>query len=113
MLALRVLVLLLAPAILGAQHYLKTEMIMQEKPEQVIDLTKATEPVSGLGKPRYAEILTAGGTVRVNVNLIDIRTHQPCITVEVEPAGGWDALPGRRFTGDAEVKLLRRKEDSQ
>lgn len=47
--------------------------------EQTIDMT-------GHGShPRYVEILTDAGIVRVNVNLEDTRTRQRCVVVEVQP----------------------------
>jgi hypothetical protein len=49
-------------------------------PVQQVDLTN---PVGG--SLVYAEILTDAGTVRVNVNLVSIREHQPSVVIEVEP----------------------------
>ena len=59
------------------------------KPRQ-IDLTGETTSL------RYVEILTDAGIVRVNVGLVNVRTGQPCVAVEIEPNM---ARIGRTHTG--------------
>jgi hypothetical protein len=73
-------------------------------PEQRIDLTGFG------GQLRYVEVVTDGGVVRVNVNLVDTRTRARVVAVEVEPARDWDALTSRRGDGTrAEVKMVSRE----
>jgi hypothetical protein len=51
-------------------------------PVAQVDLT---EPSAHL---TYAEILTPGGTVQVNANLVDTRTGQPVVVVNITPNAG-------------------------
>lgn len=61
---------------------------------QKIDATAPGEHLS------VVEVHTPGGIVRVNANLVNVRTGQPCVVVEVEPntryqpktsgGGDWD-----------------------
>lgn len=48
-------------------------------PVQQVDLTAQHNHLT------YVEILTPGGIVRVNTNLVDTRTGVPVVVVEVEP----------------------------
>jgi len=52
---------------------------MTSKPTVLVDLTAPSTSME------YAEILTPGGVVRVNVGLVDTQTGRPVVVVEVEP----------------------------
>ena len=75
-------------------------------PVERIDLTSP----SG-GRLIYLEILTDAGIVRVNTNLVDTRTGQPCVVVEVEPNTAyrqWTAPGGDWETEIREPGILSR-----
>jgi xanthine/CO dehydrogenase XdhC/CoxF family maturation factor len=73
------------------------------RPEQRIDLTGSGDQL------RYVEVVTDGGTVRVNVNLVDTRTRTRAVVVEVEAAPDWDALTNSQGHGTrAEVQIVSR-----
>jgi hypothetical protein len=66
----------------------------------------------------YVEVLTPAGIVRVGVGLIDTRTVQPVVLVEVEPnsrhqkrtppGGHWNIETERRtFSERLDVRLIR------
>jgi hypothetical protein len=81
--------------------------------DQVIDMTDPK------GAVRHIAVLTPAGIVRVNVDLVVVRTGQPAVSVEIEPnlshrpttapGGHWD-LSQREHTGRGlEVSLHRRE----
>jgi hypothetical protein len=69
-------------------------------PVQQIDLTAPS------GSLTYVEILTPAGIVRVNTNLVSVRTNQPAVVIEVEP----DVARWNTSVNDsrAEITLTRR-----
>jgi len=72
---------------------------------QRVDLTA---PSDGL---TYVEVLTPAGIVRVNANLIDWRTKQPVVMVEIEHAPDWE--PDERHVfgmNRVDVALAKRSE---
>jgi hypothetical protein len=72
-------------------------------PVQQIDLTN---PVGD--KLIYVEILTDAGIVRVNTNLVNWRTRQPSVVIEVEPdTAHWNTVV---IDSRAEITLNRRPE---
>lgn len=86
-------------------------------PEQVIDLTADTESL------RWAKILTPAGIVRVNTGLVDTRTGQPCVVVEIDrnagsvsrvltqPGGDWDlTVRDHRLGTRTDITLTRRQQ---
>lgn len=81
--------------------------------DQVVDMTDPKGPV------RSIAVLTPAGIVRVSVDLVVVRTGQPCVSVEVEPnydwrrttapGGHWD-MARREHTGRGlEISLCRRE----
>jgi hypothetical protein len=69
-------------------------------PLQQIDLTAPSESLT------YVEILTPGGIVRVNTNLVSVGTGQPSVVIEVEPdAEHWNTSVN---LGRADITLTRR-----
>lgn len=52
----------------------------QARPERVIDLTERGEQL------RYVEIITRGGVIRVNTNLVTTQGGHDRVVVEVEPS---------------------------
>jgi hypothetical protein len=68
------------------------------EPVQRIDLTAPAERLT------YVEILTPAGTVRVNTGLVNWRTDQPAVSVEIKPANEYNrrGAPGENW--DAEVR---------
>ena len=81
-------------------------------PVQQIDLTAPSDTLT------YVEILTPGGIVRVNTNLVDFRTGQPSVVVEVEPnttyrpktaAEDWYAEVREHIGMRTDVTLTRRE----
>ena len=78
---------------------------MSIQPEHRIDLTGSGSEL------RYVEIVTDGGIVRVNVNLVDIRMNHRVVVVEAEPGLRWNALTRNVGMGDrAEIKLVSQEE---
>lgn len=82
--------------------------------DQVIDMTDPKGPV------RCVEIITPAGIVRVNVDLVNIRTGQPRVMVEIEANhtrrpltrgdGIWDVTTNH--TAHGIVARLTRREGS-
>jgi hypothetical protein len=79
----------------------------------VVDLTDPKGPVS------CVEVHTPAGIVRVNVDLVVVRTGQPCVSVEVEPnydwrqrtapGGHWDITQREHAGRGLELALSRRE----
>lgn len=69
---------------------------------QQIDLTETGESL------RYAEILTPGGLVRVNVNLVDTQTGQPVVVVEVKSNIHWETEVREHLGDRTDIRLKRR-----
>jgi hypothetical protein len=83
--------------------------------DQVIDMTDPKGPV------RCVEVLTPAGIVRVNVDLVVVRSGQSAVSVEVEPNYDWRrrTAPGghweitqREHTGRGLELALHRREGS-
>jgi hypothetical protein len=72
-------------------------------PEQVIDLTVTGDSL------RYVEVLTPAGLVRVNVNLVNVRSRQAVVVVEVEPNTSYQrkTVPGGNWAAVADHKGSR------
>ena len=95
------------------------------QPLQQVDLTAPSESLT------YVEVLTPGGIVRVNTNLVDTRTGAPVVVVEIErqvpyrpntryqeahvpPSGEWAVEVDEQFGGlRTDITLTREKEGQQ
>lgn len=88
---------------------------MSHEADQVIDMTDPKGPV------RCIEVRTPAGIVRVNVDLVVVRTGQSAVSVEIEanlpwkqvtePGGRWD-ITQREHTGRGLEVTLHRREGS-
>lgn len=84
------------------------------RPVRRIDLTTPGDHLA------YVEILTPGGIVRVNTNLVTARTEQPVVVVEIEPntlfgaktapGGDWDTEVRQNLPGFRTDVTLTKKE---
>ena len=96
-------------------------MSTRTEPVQTVDLTAPSESLT------CAEILTPAGVVRVNTNLVNWRTGQPVVVVEIErqvparpntayqgahaaPTGEWEAEVREQFGGLRTDVTLTRKQ---
>lgn len=68
------------------------------------------------------EVLTPAGIVRVNTNLVDTRTRQPVVVVEIEPnteyhaktapGGDWEVEVQQGLISRVDVRLIQRSNSS-
>ena len=79
----------------------ETRIPFPERMHAQVDLTAAS------GSLTYAEILTPAGIVRVNTNLVNVRTGQPSVVIEVESdSAHWDT---RFDLGRGDITLTKRQ----
>lgn len=87
-------------------------MTTELQAEQVIDLTERGESM------RYVEIITRGGVIRVNTNLVGVQDGREHVVIEIHPStramprsgdgGHWDVVT-HDHGSRTDVSLIRQE----